>query len=357
MKKENARLNSKGYDYNTCPYPPLMTLRMFSKSIDFTKINVTKENSSIYMLTLDEGRNTWLALRSVYEWSKTKEAYRFDPDVLDEFVHPVKSGDSLHRYLDTNAEKLLYVEPIPLNRLPFKSFAIDFDNINYVVGQRKITQGNAFDVDSMKVTNVFVYVDDTYFKDFYYVIVSWIDEKDGMIPSCFLIPKTEKKTVRECAATLYEMALNDMPKNQRYPKLIESHNEFMANYIVNACLIHKGLIDVLSYLCAKNAEILERPIKRRPPSNKHHFAEVRTWDVALRYGSQLREYKKQTQEAKNDPSKHVGHRSPRPHMRRAHWHRYWTGKGRTELTILWIDSIAVNANASGDLPVEVHDVK
>lgn len=356
MKKENARLNSKGYDYNTCPYPPLMTLRMFSKSLDLSKIPETDPNMSLFNCTLSEQKNSFMAFKVVYEWSKTKESYRFDPDVLDEFVHPIKSRESLHRYLDTNAEKLLYVEPIPLNRLPFKSFVIDFDNINYVVGQRRITELPNL-ADEMKVTNVFVTVNDTYFKDFYYVIVAWIDEKDGMIPSSFLIPKTEKKTVHDCAAAFYEMALNDMPKTQKYPRLIESHAEFMANYIVNSCIIHKGLIDVLSYLCAKNAEILERPIKRRPPSNKHHFAEVRTWDVALLYGFQLREYKKHTQEAKNDPSKHVGHRSPRPHMRRAHWHRYWTGKGRTELTILWIDSIAINANASGDLPVEVHDVK
>lgn len=356
MKKENARLNSKGYDYNTCPYPPLMTLRMFSKSLDLSKIPETDPNMSLFNCTLSEQKNSFMAFKVIYEWSKTKESYRFDPDVLDEFVRPIKEKESVDKYLEANAEKLMYTDPIPLNRLPFKSFVIDFDNIKFIVGQKQLSNLGKLN-DEMVVTNVFIHVNDTYFKDFYYVIVAWIDEKDGMIPSCFLVPKTERKNIYECAAALYEMALNDMPKNQRYPKLIESHAEFIANYLVNACIIHRGLIDVLSYLCAKNAEILERPIKRRPPSNKHRFSEIRTWDVALRYGSQLREYKKQTQEAKNNPNKHVGHRSPRPHMRRAHWHRYWTGKGRTELTILWIDSIAVNANASGDLPVEVHDVK
>ena len=26
----------------------------------------------------------------------------------------------------------------------------------------------------------------------------------------------------------------------------------------------------------------------------------------------------------------------RAHVRRAHWHHYWTGKGRTELVLRWI---------------------
>ena len=30
-------------------------------------------------------------------------------------------------------------------------------------------------------------------------------------------------------------------------------------------------------------------------------------------------------------------RSVRPHVRRAHWHHYWVGEGRTRLEVRWIE--------------------
>lgn len=31
----------------------------------------------------------------------------------------------------------------------------------------------------------------------------------------------------------------------------------------------------------------------------------------------------------------------RPHVRRAHWHHYWVGKGRTTLEVRWIEPVLV----------------
>ena len=30
-------------------------------------------------------------------------------------------------------------------------------------------------------------------------------------------------------------------------------------------------------------------------------------------------------------------RTVRPHVRRAHWHHYWVGEGRTRLEVRWIE--------------------
>ena len=43
----------------------------------------------------------------------------------------------------------------------------------------------------------------------------------------------------------------------------------------------------------------------------------------------------------------------RAHVRRAHWHHYWTGKGRTELVLRWIAPTLVG---SGEKPATIHRV-
>lgn len=34
----------------------------------------------------------------------------------------------------------------------------------------------------------------------------------------------------------------------------------------------------------------------------------------------------------------------RPHVRRAHWHHYWVGEGRSKIVLRWINTTLVNAN-------------
>ena len=50
------------------------------------------------------------------------------------------------------------------------------------------------------------------------------------------------------------------------------------------------------------------------------------------------------------------HASPRPHMRRAHWHLYWTGTGRAVPRVKWIAPVFVRGEGA-DTPVVTHTVK
>lgn len=38
----------------------------------------------------------------------------------------------------------------------------------------------------------------------------------------------------------------------------------------------------------------------------------------------------------------------RPHVRRAHWHHYWVGEGRTKLEVRWIEPTLVLANSKNE---------
>ena len=41
-------------------------------------------------------------------------------------------------------------------------------------------------------------------------------------------------------------------------------------------------------------------------------------------------------------------RQVRPHVRRAHWHHYWTGTGRTTLEVRWIEPTLVLPGGKGE---------
>jgi hypothetical protein len=113
---------------------------------------------------------------------------------------------------------------------------------------------------------------------------------------------------------------------------------------------------LLLYLCSLSAEIRDergnatpsrpKPKRTRRKGTKHMAkAHARRWLVAQRLGAALRLAK---QKAANDPDANSA-RSPRPHFRRAHWHTYWTGKGRTTPVLQWLHPLAVKVHDPADL--------
>lgn len=127
-------------------------------------------------------------------------------------------------------------------------------------------------------------------------------------------------------------------------------------------------LNAILYLCAANSQVEENPVTRdtyRPyakPKNK--FSEVRKWDVGVRYGNKIRLMRSSCSPDEKQPSdgseyagnegsaqKPGSHRSPRAHMRRAHWHHYRIGRGRKEIVLKWIEPVFVGV---GESVVEKH---
>lgn len=116
-------------------------------------------------------------------------------------------------------------------------------------------------------------------------------------------------------------------------------------FVLQACM----------YLCAKNADIEENEVQKRiyrkPTTTiKDKFSEIQKWDVGVRV---VREHKA----AANGTQKHAetsgDRRRPRQHWRKAHWHTYWVGKGRTRKELKFIAPVLVN-DTDDDTPVVVH---
>lgn len=94
-----------------------------------------------------------------------------------------------------------------------------------------------------------------------------------------------------------------------------------------------------------------RPGQWRSPS------EPRVWDVGQRIGAALRGYGPAQGQAEAVPT---GHRMA-PHIRRAHWHGYWTGPRNQpharRMIVKWIPPVAVNVGGYDALPATVRSVE
>lgn len=99
------------------------------------------------------------------------------------------------------------------------------------------------------------------------------------------------------------------------------------------------MLNALAYLCSTNADIaaVYSPAKERK-RNKAKRRSQATWhEVGYRIGAELRNYNR----LKSENGGKTG-RKVRPHMRRAHWHRYWVGSGdEKRLVLKWVASTMV----------------
>lgn len=123
------------------------------------------------------------------------------------------------------------------------------------------------------------------------------------------------------------------------------------------------LVSLLLYLCADEAEIGDgkvqptRPVPKRTKHGWRLFAAEKpsVWDVGVRLGAALR----RAQAAQQiEVSKESGtHARPRAHIRRAHWHTFLSGAGRTDRRLKWLPPIPVNVDSPDELPAVIRDVK
>lgn len=129
-------------------------------------------------------------------------------------------------------------------------------------------------------------------------------------------------------------------------------------------------LQLVIYLLAVNADVQEnaaqKQIYRRPKDSssiKDKASEIRKWDVGVRVGQTIRAYHvDRSSEAGEAKSKSGTHASPRPHIRRGHWHHYWTGKRADpesrKLILKWTTPMLIGGSSSNDdLPTVIHQVK
>jgi hypothetical protein len=129
------------------------------------------------------------------------------------------------------------------------------------------------------------------------------------------------------------------------------------NYVDIQSTAAAPMINLVLYLCAENADLgADRPGRPRPKRTKKGWRmfppdKPRVWDVGVRIGAALRAAHLAGQTEQVTERTESGRQSPRPHVRRAHWHTYRTGEGRTGSTLKWLPPIAVKIEDGDIVPV------
>jgi hypothetical protein len=127
-------------------------------------------------------------------------------------------------------------------------------------------------------------------------------------------------------------------------------------------------VNLLLYLCSEKPDIPDETELRTKRSRDSYGNPKRAvqWDVGTRIGAALRKATERdvaedvddgANEATGSDTKKP-HASPRPHMRRAHWHSFWTGKRNSaerKLVLRWLPPITVNIDGI-ELPTVINPV-
>lgn len=123
------------------------------------------------------------------------------------------------------------------------------------------------------------------------------------------------------------------------------------------------LLNLVLYLCTVNADFggNERPSMPNPVRTKRGWKlfppdRPRVWEVGSRVGAALRAAHLDRQTEQQAEPSASGRQSPRPHVRRAHWHTYRTGEGRAGSVLKWMPPIPINIDL-GDVVPTIKEVR
>lgn len=127
------------------------------------------------------------------------------------------------------------------------------------------------------------------------------------------------------------------------------------------------ILQAILYLASNKPDVrkAERRIaSKQPETDKSEKtrtkgqSSVEVSEVGIRYGKAIRIRKQEIKE-RNRQTETFTKTRRKPvasHVRSAHWHHYWTGKGRTTLIVKWIPPVFVSSLGK-ELPITIHEVK
>ncbi|MCR5201837.1 MAG: hypothetical protein K6D02_01910 [Lachnospiraceae bacterium] len=304
----------------------------------------------------------------IKKWEKTKKVYKVDKDFFYEL------------------QRTTGVTKIPmkdLERLPIKIFYVDLEDVRL----KYIKGGFVYVHTNEKSVNVEVILA---------AAIEGVKGKDGRItnsddivyfsfgdgvkiknPDAFLTFDKEGKMEEFAPVVTYY---------DDYQKI-----EYLEEKTLNRAEVASAIYKIISFLIAENKDIKEskvtkqtyKPIKNKVVKNK--FSEVQMFDVGVYYGKAIRmakeEMKKEVEaerkaskeqiidkeiidkevtneETTNEEKVRKAGKPKRPHIRMAHWHRYRTGVGRTDVITRWIPPTFVcgNKKIKPELSVSIQEL-
>lgn len=249
-----------------------------------------------------------LMIGALSAWRQTKGIYRFDETILDALWETPITGDIPVEILQHLPEWCVYIET------PGKT---------------------AFE---SKLYGFYAHLDFN-MNDFKTELCLLLDTSVGLSPVSLPLIGSLKDSIEHVANLT----------TKRIPAIKEKLDELD----VKNPKYYEPWVSTLLYLCSQAAEIRDATGTSRQPKNpksQHTKSGIKTfaattpttWEVAFRLGAALRTA--QDKEVEKTVNEGENHARPRPHIRRAHWHTFWTGPrdGERKARVKWLPPIPVN---------------
>lgn len=264
---------------------------------------------------------TFRALHQYYlinQWDRKRQIYVFDSDFTKELM---------------DTQNINMIKGM-LSKLPVDTFALDFSQCKEAVDQTNVAGG---------LVNVKLY------GNYWMIRASFHNEfnNENMCASHVIFLKDEDI---DCTA-------EEFVESQLKISRVDDPDFFEVREKLWSLLLH-----TLAYMCSYAPDIHETTTskalnasykrqKHRDPANKPG----REYHVGERFGAAFRKWTNGSIGASRGHTESTG--TVRPHLRRAHWHRYWVGKrDNKELVVKWVSECFVNG-AAGEIDVTSHKVK
>ena len=296
---------------------------------------------------IDEVDYSLLELPILSAWRATQGVYRFDPDVIEPLWDTSIKGNIPTDVLFRMPEWCVYVETgkrdLGNGIIMYGFFAcLDFTmNVPSEQSEQSEWLAILLDVEREK------------------------DGKDFLITYNF--PLKISAGVSPTIEELISVHMNDKGDTFFPPDPILWKDPIYKAFSQNFCdNILPRIFSLLIYLCSENAEYRgttdnTTPSKYPAPTmtkNGPRFfppSKPAVWNTAWRIGASIRSYREKSTASNENELGSV----MRPHIRRAHWHSYWTGSLESERNILikWLPPIPVNVDSTEDLIPTVRGVE
>ena len=261
----------------------------------------------------NDNMNRCIILTVFHNWSKYKIGYRFDTDLIETLV-----GDG---------ENIDIPSKVILDNMPYPIIWID----------------NEFVKNSVHYYGVFVSLQSEVAltengEDIYDLCIFPVSESEDAYLECYKIPLLKSVNV----------SLDQIQSLRKYQeqKLLEEYPQYkqqLENLMLNRVQADfedeyswiRRIFPMVLYLCCCNKDICDRAStspKERYDNSKRGKKGTKEYDVGFRIGSIIRTKKTSNNDDTLTDSKlyiekgHSNHKSPIPHLRRGHFHHFWTGK-------------------------------
>ncbi len=136
-------------------------------------------------------------------------------------------------------------------------------------------------------------------------------------------------------------------------RYVGSRNEYRQTFF--------SMLQLLLYICSDEPDMpeIEHPQQRRRLSGGVRSPEApRIWDVGVRVSAAIRRFNGKAPVATESGAAPGSHASPRPHVRSAHWHTYWTGPRDAVFPLRkpvmrWIPPLPIGMDWKRELPTSI----